>query len=69
MIKIENFNVDSAVIELSDVRRIEARKAFGTEIPDSWYREVSFVDENGRCITLRLYGRSKEDLEIKEVEY
>ena len=69
MIRVENVNVDSAVIDINDVRRIEARKAFETEIPDAWHRELSFVDNEGRCITIRLYGRSKEDMEIMEVEY
>ena len=69
MLKIENFNVGSVIIEVTDVKRIEAKKSFGTEIPDSWFREMSFVDESGRCITLRLYAKTKKDLEIKEVEY
>lgn len=69
MLRIENFNVGSVIIEVTDVKRIEAKKAFGTEIPDSWYREMSFVDDSGRCVTIRLYGKTKKDLEIKEVNY
>lgn len=66
MLKIENFNVGSVIIDIIDVKRIEAKKSFGTETPDSWYREMSFADNNGRCVTLRLYGKKEKDLEIKE---
>lgn len=69
MLKIENFNVGSVFIKVTEVKRIEAKKSFGTEMPNSWYREMSFVDDSGRCITIRLYGKTKKDLEINEVEY
>jgi len=69
MLKIENFNVGSIIIEVTDVKRIEAKKPFRTEIPDSWYREMGFVDDRGRCVTIRLYAKKEKGLEIKESEY
>lgn len=66
MLKIENFNVGSVIIEITDVKRIEAKKPFGTEIPNSWYREMNFIDDRGRSVTIRLYGKKEKDLEIKE---
>lgn len=69
MIKIENFNVDSAVIDITEIRMIEAKKTIKPDIPDLWHREFSFVDNNGRCITLRIHANKKEDLEIKERNY
>jgi hypothetical protein len=69
MIQIKNFDVDSAVIELRDVRLTEARRLFKDENSGLWYREFSFVDEQGRCVTIQAYAHEKEYLEIKERDF
>ncbi len=68
MIKIENFNVDSAIIDITQMKRIDAKKMFEVDEPNLWYREIQFIDDNGRCITLRLHADKKEKLEVDEIE-
>lgn len=68
MINIKGFNTDSIVIDVMQVSRIEAHRIFEVDSPKNCYREMQFIDDNGRVVTLRLYSDDVEKLKIKEKE-
>ena len=66
MIEIHNHNVDSATIDFVNTLEIRASKPFKTDTPETCYREVQFVDEEHKIITVRLYSKNIENLKIME---
>jgi len=68
MINIQEFNVDSVVMDIVDIERIEAKKPFETDTPQTCYREIQFIDNENRVITIRLYAKNMKNLDIKNVE-
>ena len=65
MITMQTF-VEGSTIDITNVIEIIARKAFKTDEPVVCYREVQFIDDKHRVVTLRLFADSLKNLKIKE---
>jgi hypothetical protein len=67
MITMQTFT-ESTVIDITNLTEIIARKAFKTDEPVVCYREMQFIDDKHRMVTLRLFADDLEKLRIVENE-
>ena len=66
MINIQSLSADSVVITIQFIKEIKANRILDLDDIQEFYREVSFVDNSGRVVTIQMQTDEKENLEIKE---
>jgi hypothetical protein len=66
VISIQNHDVGSTAIDVVHVTKIIAQEAFETDAPVTCYRQIQFIDDQHRVITINLYAESLDKLNIVE---